>query len=61
MTAQEETKNSQIKRKVDEFLEYLEVEKGSSPLTIRNYRHYLYRLINWLEKENIRHYYYIDF
>jgi site-specific recombinase XerD len=54
MTAQEETKNSQIKRKVDEFLEYLEVEKGSSPLTIRNYRHYLYRLINWLEKENIR-------
>lgn len=32
----------------EKFLEHLEVEKNSSPLTIRNYRHYLRRLIEWL-------------
>ena len=26
---------------VEEFLEYLEVERNLSPLTIRDYRHYL--------------------
>lgn len=45
---------SEIAAKVEEFLEYLEVEKGSSPLTIRNYKHYLNRFISWLEKEGIR-------
>lgn len=29
------------------FLEYLEVEKGRSPLTIRNYEFYLQRFLNW--------------
>ena len=31
----------------DDFLEYLEVEKGRSPLTIREYKHYLERFLNW--------------
>ena len=39
--------------KIDEYLEYLEVEKGSSPLTIRDYKHYLTRFLEWLKKENI--------
>lgn len=29
------------------FLEYLEVEKGRSPLTVRNYDFYLHRFIAW--------------
>ena len=45
---------SELERKVNEFLEYLEVERGSSPLTIRNYKHYLSRFIKWLAKEGIR-------
>lgn len=36
---------------IEQFLEYLEVEKNSSPLTIRNYRHYLMRFATWLEKQ----------
>lgn len=38
-------------RLIEEFLEHLEIERHSSPLTIRNYRHYLSRFSNWL-KEN---------
>jgi len=30
-----------------EFLEYLEIEKGKSQLTCRNYNHYLKRFLNW--------------
>jgi site-specific recombinase XerD len=52
MTAQ--NNKSEIAQKIDEFLEYLEVERGSSPLTIRNYRHYLERFLNWLKDEGIR-------
>jgi len=33
---------------IAEFLEYLEIEKGCSPLTIKRYRHYLRRFHNWL-------------
>lgn len=33
------------------FLEHLEVERNLSPLTIRNYRHYLNRFIEWFEKQ----------
>jgi len=33
----------------DDFLEYLEVEKGRSPLTIREYRHYLERFLGWIK------------
>ena len=33
---------------ITEFLEYLEIEKGFSPLTISEYKHYLKRFHNWL-------------
>jgi site-specific recombinase XerD len=46
--------NTEIGQKINEFLEYLQVERGSSPLTIRNYRHYLTRFENWMESEHIR-------
>jgi len=32
---------------IDQFLEYLEIEKNSSKLTIRNYRHYLKTFEKW--------------
>ena len=32
---------------VDEFLEYLEIERNLSPLTIRDYRHYLDNFVAW--------------
>lgn len=35
---------------VEEFLEYLEIEKGCSPGTIREYRHYLTRFSHWLRE-----------
>ncbi|KKR27998.1 MAG: Tyrosine recombinase XerC [Candidatus Woesebacteria bacterium GW2011_GWA1_39_8] len=44
---------SELARKVNDFLEYLQVERGSSPLTIRNYRHYLNRFILWMESQHI--------
>lgn len=47
-------KTSELERKINEFLEYLEVEKGCSPLTLRNYKHYLGRLVNWLKGEGVR-------
>lgn len=34
---------------VQDFLEYLEVEKNCSKLTIRDYKHYLKIFINWFE------------
>jgi site-specific recombinase XerD len=37
-----------LKLLIAEFLEYLEIQKGFSPLTIREYRHYLRRFHNWL-------------
>jgi site-specific recombinase XerD len=45
---------SEIARKINEFFDYLAVEKGASPLTIRNYRHYLNRFDNWMIKSGIR-------
>jgi site-specific recombinase XerD len=33
---------------INEFLEYLEIERNVSKLTIRNYRHYLERLLGFL-------------
>lgn len=46
--------NCKIEDQISRYLEYLEVEKGSSPLTIRNYKHYLSVFCLWLEKENIK-------
>jgi site-specific recombinase XerD len=45
---------SEIARKSVDFLEYLQVEKGASPLTIRNYKHYLKRFVLWMESQGIR-------
>jgi site-specific recombinase XerD len=44
---------SELTVKINQFLEYLQVEKGASPLTIRNYKHYLNRFNSWLVKEGI--------
>ncbi len=49
-----EVNNSEIAKKTAAFLEYLQVEKGASPLTIRNYRHYLSRFIAWMQSQGIR-------
>lgn len=48
------TLTSEIGKKSEEFLSYLQVEKGASPLTLRNYRHYLNRFVSYLQKEGIR-------
>jgi len=37
---------------IAEFLEYLEIEKGCSLLTIREYRHYLKRFHNWVSENS---------
>lgn len=54
MTARSSDNLSEIDRMIGNFLEYLEVEKGSSPLTIRNYKHYLNRFSLWLTSEGVR-------
>lgn len=48
------TNQTEIGKKVNDFLDYLQVERGSSPLTIRNYRHYLSRFELWMEAQHIR-------
>ena len=35
-----------------EFLEYLEIEKGSAKRTLENYDHYLSRFLNYAEKKH---------
>lgn len=40
--------NKNLYSLVNEFLEYLQVEKNASKLTIRNYKHYLYRFLHFL-------------
>jgi site-specific recombinase XerD len=37
---------------IAEFLEYLEIQKGCSPLTIRDYRRYLERFHDWVAKNS---------
>ncbi len=37
---------------IDDFLEHLEVEKGRSPLTISEYRHYLSRFMDWFKSDS---------
>lgn len=36
-----------------EYLEYIEIEKGRSHLTVRNYDHYISRFITFLKSENV--------
>ena len=45
---------SEITLKAEQFFEYLQVERGASPLTLRNYRHYLSRFNSFLGNEGIR-------
>ncbi|MBI2612140.1 tyrosine-type recombinase/integrase [Candidatus Gottesmanbacteria bacterium] len=40
-------KISELQKLINEFLEYLEVERNVSKLTIRNYRHYLKRFLEF--------------
>lgn len=40
--------NSSLNDLIDQFLEYLEIEKNCSKLTIRNYKHYLEVFSEWL-------------
>lgn len=53
MAAQAEIANSPLYKKVNSFLEYLEIEKGSSDLTLRNYRLYLRRLVEFMADKKI--------
>ncbi len=39
-----------LKQSIDQFLSYIEIEKNCSPLTVRNYSHYLRRLYRFLGK-----------
>src|SRR3989338_5688695 len=41
-----------LKSAITDFLEYLEIEKNSSKLTIRNYSHYLTRFLSYCQKSN---------
>lgn len=43
-------KSSELEKYIEQFLEYLEIEKNASKLTIRNYRLYLKRFSEWFEK-----------
>lgn len=45
---------SEIGVKIDQYLEYLQVERGCSPLTIRDYKHYLLRFLHWMDEKGIR-------
>ncbi len=57
MTAKKKTprkSENQLKRHISDFLEYLEIERNCSPLTRRNYQHYLFRFLEWSEKNLTR-------
>lgn len=41
--------NNSLEDLIRDFLEYCEIEKGHSDLTIRNYEHYLYRFLEFME------------
>lgn len=53
MPNRKKSANTPLPKLIQEFLEHMEVEKGSSPLTIRNYSHYLSRLTDWLKDQKI--------
>lgn len=41
-------RQSELDKKIQDYLDYLNIEKGASLLTIRNYRHYLDRFSQWI-------------
>lgn len=44
---------SELQQRIREFLEYCEVEKQHSRLTVRNYDHYLQRFADWAGKNGV--------
>ncbi len=46
--------NSQLKKQIINFLEYLEIERGLSQATIRNYSFYLNRFAGFAEENGIK-------
>ena len=52
--AKEKSSRTELDRLIEDFLEHLEIERQSSPLTIRNYRHYLGRFSNWLKRNSFK-------
>ncbi len=42
----------ELNKYIEQFLEYLEIEKNASKLTIRNYRFYLLRFSTWVQKNH---------
>lgn len=53
-------KGAALEETLQRFLDYLEFDKKSSRLTLRNYSHYLKRFIDYLEVNNIRSFSEID-
>lgn len=47
------SEKTQINKKINDFLEYLEIEKGLSLITIRNYGFYLNRFAGYAKENNI--------
>ncbi|MFH1601413.1 MAG: site-specific tyrosine recombinase/integron integrase [Candidatus Shapirobacteria bacterium] len=46
------TENNDLSKLIFNFLEYLEIEKNRSPLTIRNYHQYLISFLDFVSKKN---------
>lgn len=44
---------TEIEQLIQDFLDHLEVERGVSRLTVRNYSHYLRRFAQWLKKQGL--------
>jgi len=44
--------NKSLDQLILDFLDYMEVEKSSSKLTIRNYHHYLKRFAEWFHRQD---------
>jgi len=47
----DKSRSSALEDLVDEYLEYLTIERQVSPYTVRNYRLYLTTFIDWLKKQ----------
>lgn len=52
--SQNKIQKTEIEKLVGDFLEYCEIEKGHSALTIENYHHYLKRFTDWSKNEGTR-------
>lgn len=51
--AQTSTPKTELERFIQEFLEHLEIERDVSPLTVRNYTHYLSRFSGWMRQNGL--------